>query len=144
MQQNSRSLTKSKDWQQVRSIMDRGEAGRAKLEERYLDEYDTRVEIVRRRLINQGGELNHNHPAPAGIDKFNGDAINRQANREVRQDHERALQQSRDGQDVEIQSLKHHAGERNRMESKGKAKDQFAQVSDRRDGPDRRAPKRSR
>ena len=142
MQHEARLLTKGEDWQQARTIMERGEVARAATQEKYLNEYDTRVEIVRKRLTKEAGDKNLDHPAPTGRDRFDGDVINRQTHREVRRDHERVLQQSRDTQDTDMQALQETASQRDQSKSIGKApakaKEHFAPASDRRQVPERR------
>lgn len=148
MQHEAKSLTQGQDWKQARTIIERGEKERAAIERKYRNEYDTRVEIVRKRLSKEAGECKLNHPTPKGRDKFDRQAINRQAHREVKLDHKRVLQQSLDKQNHKLQALQDKARKRDQKKqlskSTCKARDQFAQVSDRRAAPDRRAPTRSR
>jgi len=138
MQYEAISLKKGQDWQQARGIIEDGKAERAEFEDQYLGEYDTRVEIVRKRLTNEAGELNLDHPAPIGRDKFDGEAITRQAKREVEHDHARVLRQSRDNQDTAMDGLQETARRRNLLENSGKAREPFAQASDRRQVSERR------
>jgi len=142
MQHEAKSLKQGQDWEQARTIIERGDTQRADLEDKYQQEYDTRVEIVHKRLIDEAGEFNLNHPAPGARDKFDSEAVNRQAHREVQRDHERVLQQSRDAQHSKMQILQETARQRDLPH--GKVKEQFTQVNDRRKEPDRRAPTRSR
>ena len=142
MQQEAKSLKQGQDWQQARNIIEGGEAERTVLQEKYVNEFDTRVEIVSKRLTNEAGDKNFDHPTPTGRDKFDGEAITRQAKREVEHDHARVLQQSRDNQDAAMDALQGTAQERNLQEYTGKApekmKDQFACATDRRQAPERR------
>ena len=146
MQNEAKSLKQGQDWQQANTIIERGDAQRANLEDKYGQEYESRVEIARNRLIKEAGELGLDHPAPAGRNKFDGEAINRQAHREVQFDHERVLQQSLDAQNTDMQVLQEKARKRDLLKSmgKGKAKNHFTQANDQRSGLDRRAPSRSR
>lgn len=138
MQHAAQFLKKGSDWEQVDIIMNRGKDQRDILNDKYRNEYGTRVEIVRKRLVKEAGEFNFNHPNPGSRDKFDSEAINRQAQREVQHDHERVVQQSHDTQTNDILSLTETA--RQRDLPRGKAREQFTQASDRRKEPDRRSP----
>ena len=142
MQHEAKSLKQGQDWQQARGIIEDGKAEREVFEDQYLGEFDTRVEIVRKRLTNEAGDKNFDHPTPMGRDRFDGEAITRQAKREVEHDHARVLQQSRDNQDTAMDALQGTARRRNLLENPGKApekvKEPFAQASDRRQVPERR------
>lgn len=143
MQHEARSLKQGQDWRQAREIIERGKADRAMHEDKYAREFDTRVEIVRKRLINEAGSLNHEHPSPGGRDRFDHEAIDRQAHREVRLDHERVLQQSHAAQDQAMLALQEGASQRDVAKTQGKARGQFTTASDRRQQPER-SPNRSR
>ena len=142
MQHAAQFLKKGSDWEQVDRIIKSQEAQRADLNDKYRNEYDTRVEIVRKRLVKEAGEFDFNHPNPGSRDKFDGEANIRQAQREVRHDHERVMQQSHDTQDNKILALTESA--RQRDLPRGMATEQFNHVKDRRNEPDRRSPTRSR
>lgn len=144
MQHEAKSLKEGQDWQQARVIIRDGETERAALDERYLKEYDTRLEIVRKRLNKEAAMKTLDHPVPIGRDKFESEAIDRQAHREVQFDHERVLQQSLNTQDTSMQALQDKSRKRDLLKSKGKAKEQFEKASDRRHAPDRRSPTRNR
>ena len=141
MRHEARSLKEGQHWEQAREIMERGEGERAALEDIYLREYDSRVETVRKRLVDDAGKPDLNHPAPYGRDKFDSETLTRQAHREVRSNHDADLQQSLDAQRTELDGLQEKARQTDRPQ--GKARDDFTQASDRRQGPDRRAPSRS-
>ena len=136
MQMEVQTFTHAQDWADATEIKQRHESNRAEFERKYREEYDTRVEVVRKRLIDEAGEFNFDHPSPSGNDGFNGDAINRQANREVQNDHERVLQQSRETEASEMAVLRESTRHRNLPH--GKAREAFAMVNDQRKGPDRR------
>ncbi len=146
MSHEAKSLRTTEDWQKLVEIRDAATERINEVTERYLDEYDTRVEIVRKRLIDKAGEQNFDHPAPVGRDKFDAKAINRQAHREVQQDHERVIAQIRDDKTTTLETLKDEARQRDLppMQTHGKAKEHFNQARDQRSGIDRRAPSRSR
>ena len=142
MQRAAQVLKKGSDWKQVDIIIKDYKAQRADLNEKYKKEYVTRVEIVLKRLVKEAGELDFNHPNPGSRDKFDGEANTRQAQREVRHDHQRVMQQSHDAQDNKI--FAHTETVRKRDLPRGKATEQFNHVNDRRHELDRRSPTRSR
>lgn len=146
MRHEARSLKTPEDWARANAVKEDGEKERAAFEEKYRDEYDSRVEIVRKRLIKEAGALGLDHPVPKSRDRFDGEAIKRQAHREVQRDHDRVLQQSRDNEAAKLLALQKEARERERSPSvaQNPIKEQFRAVSDRRTGHDRRAPVRSR
>lgn len=144
MQHEAKSLKRAEEWKQARNITERGEAERRSFDNKYFSEYDTRIEVVRKRLINEAGKPKLNHPNPGRRDKFDREAIERQAHREVQLDHKRVLQQSLDKQGRKMNELQGKARKHNlRQQHKGKAKEQFTKASDRRKSPDRRAPSKS-
>jgi len=76
-------------WQQYRQINDNFGRERKALNAAYAREYESRVELARRRLIDQAGSKNLNFKYRVfGRDAFDADAISRQAQREVRFDHD--------------------------------------------------------
>lgn len=103
----------------------------------YQSEYQTRVEAERKRLIDKAGEKNKSYQHRGmGADKFDGDAITRQAERNVRQDHERMLARL-DQQETEIvDGILERAG--HRKEQHENPKRHFQKAVDRRSGQDRR------
>lgn len=144
MQHAAQSFKEGRDWEQANDIIERGKADRINLEDRYRLEYDMRVEVVRKRLIDKAGEFNLDHPTPSGNDKFDEDAIKRQAHREVQFGHENDLQQSRETQNAQMDELQGAAHNRNLTKKKNLAKNEFELVSDRRKAPDRRIKTKSK
>lgn len=142
MSHEASSLKTPEDWQELVKIR-KATTDRINAEtEKYFDEYDTRVEVVRQRLNNEAAELNLDHPTPIGKDKFDEKAIDRQAHREVQGDHERMIMQIRDEERFSLETLQKEAAQRNLPH--GKAKEHFNQARDQRSGMDRRAPIRHR
>lgn len=79
-------------WQQYRQMDDDFARARKGLSAAYAREYQTRVEMARRRLIDQAGSKNLNFKHRSfGRDAFAAGAITRQAEREVRFDHDAQL-----------------------------------------------------
>lgn len=113
-------------------------AEQRKLEvEAYHNEYRTRVEVERKRLIDKAGEKNKSFQHRGfGSDKFDKEAITRQAERNVRQDHEWTLAHL-DTQETEIvDGILERAGHRETLREK--LKHDFGNAADRRTGQDRR------
>jgi hypothetical protein len=103
----------------------------------YQSEYRTRVEVERKRLIDKAGEKNKTFQHRwFGSDKFDKAAITRQAQRNVRQDHERTLARL-DQQETEVvDGILERAG--HRQAQREKPKRDFQKAVDRRQGQDRR------
>lgn len=142
MSHEAKSLKTPQDWQKLVEVREAATDRIGAETERYLDEYNTRFEIVSERLIDEAAEKHFDHPTPIGRDKFDEKAINRQAHREVQGDHERMITQIRDDETIALASLQDEAAQRNLPH--GKAKEQFNQARDQRSGTDRRAPSRHR
>ena len=142
MKQEAEKLRTPEDWQQADEIIKRGKADRKQLGKDYVREYDTRVAQTRHRLIHEAGQVKFEHPAPYGRDKFDGEAITRQAGREVQLDHQNDLQASRDNEAREMENLQETA--RKRDYNKGILKEDFEKSNDRRQQRDIQGPKRSR
>ena len=106
----------------------------------YQNEYRTRVEVERKRLIDKAGEKNKGFQHRwFGSDKFDKAAITRQAQRNVRHDHERTLARL-DQQETEIvDGILERAAHREALREKPKR--DFEKAVDRRKGQDRRRPR---
>ncbi len=103
----------------------------------FHNEYRTRVEVERKRLIDQAGEKNRNFQHRwFGSDKFDKTAITRQAQRNVRHHHESTLARL-DKQETEVvDGMLKRAGHREALREK--PKHDFEKAVDRRQGKDRR------
>lgn len=105
-------------------------------------EYDERVAMARVRLINKAGAKDRSFKPPwAGDDRFNKDAINRQAHREVRHAYLKDLVRI-DREEARDITQMIDASEHSRM-AREKPRRDFEKATDRRSGPDRRIRKRS-
>jgi len=89
MNREARLNLNGAQWQQYRQMHDDFAREHKALSIAYTREYETRVEMARRRLIDQAGskQLNLKHRS-FGRDAFDASAITRQAGREVRFDHD--------------------------------------------------------
>jgi hypothetical protein len=109
----------------------------------YKIEYNTRVELRLRELIDHQGKKTLDHRHPQGMaDRFSPHDLRRQAERDVRHDHEKHMVRLRNQRAHDIKVLIDKA--RREQAVQGKAKDGFTRATDRRDGRDRRAAKPSR
>lgn len=142
MLHEAQKLRRPEDWQKADELITLGKAERKQMQEAYELEYDTRHEMKRQQIIDDAGRKKFDHPTPFGRDKFDSDAINRQAHREVQHDHQNDLQASRDNEKQEMENLQETA--RKRDEKEGILREDFEKSKDRRQQVDRRGPTRSR
>jgi len=123
-----------KEFQQIR----KNRADTKQFEQRAFEqEYKTRVGIARKRLINKAGEKNKDFKHRwFGADGFDKAAIDRQAQKIVRGEHQKLMMHI-DSQEVkEIESLVDRSAHRQVMSEK--PKQDFTRAADRRKGADRR------
>ncbi len=123
-----------KEFQQIR----KNTADTKQFEQRaYEFEYKTRVGIARTRLINKAGEKNKDFKHRwFGTDGFDKAAIDRQAQKVVRGEHQKLMTHI-DGQEVkEIESLVDRSSHRKCMREKPKR--DFTKAADRRHNQERR------
>ena len=102
----------------------------------YLAEYDSRVDDVRKRLLDEAAQLHLDHPPPPGGDSDKAGEIDRAAHRTVRTAHEADLQRVRDEAQRAFEALLDRAYHRNQL--KGLAVEAFTGAADRRSGQERR------
>lgn len=92
LKREAKTILTAGEWQTFRKIEEVHDAQRHAEERRYRDEYDTRVETERRRLIDAAGTKGRSFTHRwAGADRFDKDAIERQARRAVQEAHHRRL-----------------------------------------------------
>lgn len=130
------NLTTDADWARFRRI---SETARDQIEienKSYRRDYKARIDKARQEILRKAGSLTHDHPTPHGIDRFDKDAINREAQRIVRHDHERRLCTIREQEIGSYEELQRDI--RTRDQNKGRARVSFTRATDRRSGPDRR------
>ncbi len=132
----TKNLT-GKEWDQYQGITKKY-ADLTGFEERAFKlEYKTRFEIARKRLLNKAGEKNKDLKRRTfGCDTFDKSAINRQADRQVRNQHYQLIAHLGNKEVTEKQTLlessNHH------LQQKEKPKRDFSKAVDRRNGIDRR------
>jgi hypothetical protein len=136
MQHEAAALTQPRDWERVIAL--REETTRALKAERdtYLADYDVRVDKARQRLLTDADQPRFDHPAPWGAEPPL--SIEARAHTEVRQAHE-AANRSIEARETDAMSRLMSEAQ-NRDQVRGRVRDAFHHVADRRSGPDRRGP----
>ncbi len=125
------------DWNKYQSIREKFENLKRQEEDRYHTEYDTRVEVARKRLIDKNGQNGRAFTWKIlGSDKFDKAAIDRQANRTVKDDHHKTMAKLEDREIQAIETLTLAAQHRRQLAEKPKR--EFEQATDWRSGLDRR------
>jgi len=126
-----------KEWNELQKIKQKYE-GQKQFEKRSFDlEYETRVEVARKRLINQAGQNRKNfQPLWARNDRFDRDAIDRQAHRNVKDGFKRLIEQFELRERRDVQGLLDRC-EHSRKQRE-KPKQDFNQAADRRRSFERR------
>lgn len=110
-------------------------------ERRFLIEYQSRFEVTRKRIIDEGGMRDRKLvPRWFGSDKFDAAVIDRQADREVRMAHEGFLNQLRELRDVSLDGL--FDTDRDKKDRREKLVIDFSKAADRRSDKDRGGPSR--
>lgn len=124
-------------WREVQDISERFAKARATADTTYRAEYETRIEVARKRLIDAAAAKDKDFTFPwARRDRFGNDAIRRQAVREVRGSHANDLALI-DGAEVQaLEKVLQRADDNTRL--RDKVRDDFSRSTDRRDHADRR------
>lgn len=129
------------DWDSFNTI-DKDARDRTKDEvDGFERDRNARVAAASKKLIDEAGELNLEHPAPFGTDKFDRAVIERQAVTQVFNEHWSTLVSIKTEEAEAYATLKDdiHARENTR----GLARESFGDAADRRIGVERRGPTRS-
>lgn len=109
----------------------------------YKAEYKTRVEVRMRELIDLRGKKTLDHRHPQGMaDRFSPNDVRRQAERDVRHDHEKHLARLRRQREEDMRGFLRGVARKDAVQ--GKAKDGFTRAVDRRKGQQRRAADQAR
>ncbi|MEM9733634.1 MAG: hypothetical protein AAF903_09155 [Pseudomonadota bacterium] len=133
----ARQNLKGDEWQAVSTLMDRMKRERAAEEKDYRANYDTRVETARRALIDKAGaKSNEFKPPQFGVDRFDENAIERQAHRMVHAEHSARMAGLDQLETSELERLTQPAHKR--MAEQQDVRVQFQRSSDRRVLPSRR------
>lgn len=143
MQLEAERLQRPGDWKSMRSLV---EAHRMRMWEAnavYKVEYNTRVELRMRDIMDLRGKKTFDHKHPQGMfDTFSPSDIRRQAQRDVRHDHNKHIARLRRVREHDLKVLMEKAQRKQTMQ--GKARDGFNRATDRRAGDERRAQKQAR
>ena len=125
-------------WSAYNKIQAEHAAETRRQELKFLSEYQTRFDVARRKIIDQGG-IKDSKLAPRwfGSDNFDVSTIDRQADREVLADHDALLARLRQEKDDRLNALLSSVGEK-RPDRVSQFRENFAQMSDRRSGFERR------
>ncbi|CUI01865.1 hypothetical protein [Leisingera aquaemixtae] len=130
------NLKTDADWTRFRAISESARDQINTENESYRRDYEARVDKARQKILHKAGSLTHDHPTPHGIDRFDKDVINREAQRIVRHDHARRLYTIREDEITGYEALQTDI--RARGQIRGQARDPFNRATERRSGPDRR------
>lgn len=137
LKREAKFILTPREWKTYQDIVKVHEARRVSEEKAYRNEFDTRVEMARRRIINEAGRKNKDFkPRFLGRDALSKDDINRQAIRDVQHAHHRRLAAIDKMLAREIKCLIdtcQHAREKSRQ-----LHEDFSRAADRRSGIERR------
>lgn len=100
VRRNGRALLKGQEKKDFIRIKEKYDEPRTTAERLYADEYEIRVQISHRDLMNRAGaKTKELKPRFFGIDRFNKHDLNRQAQLNVRLDHQQSMDRL-DGQEL--------------------------------------------
>lgn len=134
LRREAQTIQSPQQWRRLRQLTVRCESARTKEKDLYATRYDSRVEARRRQLIAEAGAQRRDFkPWWGGADRFNPADLLRQAQRDVRDAHQRRIAQIDDYERRQLQiAVERSAGE-NRV--RGSARAAFARAADRRQRP---------
>lgn len=128
------------DWSRFNAIKDAADRHTDHAIKGYERERPERLAEARKAIIDRAGALTHDHPTPQGTDRFDKAAIDRQAHRKVKADHESHLRAIRQQEADSYVALR--ADIRAREGVRDHARDAFTHATDRRIDVARRGPSR--
>lgn len=142
LRKGARALKSPRQWGERQAIQSRCDKARDREKDLYSSRYDSRVELIRRRLIDEAARKGFDlKPAWAGNDRFDAAATLRQAQREVREAHHKRISRIDDYESRKLRDLVIRSMRENNL--RGKPREEFGRATDRRTGIERRG-KRSR
>lgn len=137
LQLEAERLNRPRDWASLRTLVDGHRMRMWEANAVYKAEYKTRVEIRMREITDLRGKKTLDHKHPQGMfDKFSASDIRRQAERDVRHNHQKHIARLRRQREHDLRALMEKAQRKQAVQ--GKAKDGFNRATDRRTGEDRR------
>ncbi len=143
LRREAAKMLTGREWSEFQKIKKAYEDKRRFEQRAYELEYDTRVEVVRERLINQAGEKNLDFKHRwFSHDRFDKSAINRQAHRWVQDQHQRRLAHLEAREIKDIDKLLNCCERRRKLREKPRR--DFDRATDRRSGKERRVRTRQR
>jgi len=137
LRRESLKILNADEWKVYQKITNRF-ADQKRFEQRAFElEYKTRVEVARKRLINQAGQVRKSfQPVWARNDRFDRDAITRQAHRQVKAGFKQLMEKFEVSEVREIEGLLNRSEHRRKLREK--PRHDFARAVDRRRGMERR------
>lgn len=133
----ARHKLNGREWNSYQKMVKTQKAEIDKVKQTYKDQYQTRVEQARLRLINKAGRKTREFkPRWIGDDLFNKDAINRQAHRDVQNAHQRHIQTLNSSHLDKQQAFIDRSA--SRQAQQGKPTREFNRKVDRRNSDERR------
>ncbi|MEJ0017576.1 MAG: hypothetical protein WDN25_13620 [Acetobacteraceae bacterium] len=137
MQREAKHLKTSEQWNRTNEIMQRCARLREQEQLQFHRFYDTRVDAARRRLIDATGQVHRDlRPRDTGSDRFDAEAIRRQAEREVRGAHDRKLIKIGELEFQKLTALVRQSDRENKL--RDEVRIGFHRAADRRSAQDRR------
>lgn len=134
LRREAQTIQSPRQWRRVQDLKVRCQDARVKEKDLYASRYDSRVEARRRQLIAEAGAQRRDFkPWWGGADRFNPADLLRQAQREVRDAHERRLVVIDDYERRQLKEVVERSAGENRM--RGVARSAFARAVDRRVRP---------
>ncbi|MGE0279579.1 MAG: hypothetical protein AB7P20_03050 [Rhizobiaceae bacterium] len=137
LRQEAKAIRSGHQWRKLIDLEVRCQEARRREHRLYIERYDTRVEVTRRRLVDEAGQKSWNlKPAWAAQDRFNAAATLRQAERQVRAAHDQRMGRIDEFQRRELKSLIEQSMRENNL--LGMAREEFGRAVNRRSGMERR------
>jgi hypothetical protein len=140
LRREAKTINTPRQWREVSKMMTRCDDARTREKDLYVARYDSRVEVARRRLVNEAGRKSNDlQPRWATGDRFSPDATLRQAQRDVRAAHQARIERIDEIERKLLRALVQQFGRENAM--RGLARESFDRAADRRTGLERRRPR---
>lgn len=137
LRQEASGLKSPHQWRRVTDIWRHCDDARIKEQKRFETRYHSRVEAVRRRLVDEAAAKSFDlKPRWAAEDAFDANGLTRQAEREVRQAHQQRLANIDELERTGLKAVVEESMRENNL--RGTAREQFGQAVDRRSHIERR------
>lgn len=137
LRQEAADLKAPHQWRRVTDIWRRCDDARTREQKRFETRYHSRVEVVRRRLVDEAAAKSFDlKPDWAGEDAFDAQTLTRQAEREVRHAHHQRLERIDEFERRQLKAIVEQSVRENNL--RGTAREQFGRTVERRGGIERR------